>query len=345
MPFPLFAAHPDAQKIQRETVSFLNRFQLFWDDKQRKRIEGINTGLLAAMQVPTGPTDRLQCLADFLTWVFAWDDEYCDDRPIAGRPGEHATANAMLQRAVEITEYQLDSTDRYGKALRDIRLRLEAATSPNTGEAFTELVLGYLRTELRRVVLADVGLSEDLSAYVSTRIVSGGALVFPMLAVTVACSRNHPALSSDRRVRALFEMAAFLTAGENDIFSFPKEKELTLPGKTENLVHVLATEHDLTVGQALTEAAGILNSTAGLYLRLRADILRDAPADLALFVSALDNYWNGSVLWQRDCPRYLYLDSSGRHVLPRPTTDALGFGGKPLTIPSIAWWWQYDPRP
>ncbi|MEY9842121.1 hypothetical protein [Streptacidiphilus sp. EB103A] len=342
-PFP-YAIHDAADHVEKGTVEFLDRFQLYWDDAQRTRMVEIRNGYLAAMQAPEGPVDRLQCLADFCTWAFAWDDEYCDERPIAHRPGDYAVANARLQRAIEIAEYPLDPTDRYGAALHDIRIRLDACADPGAGEDFTDWVLAYLRTEIRRVTLAAAGLREDPSAYVHTRLVSGGGMVFPRLSATVTCGSVPGSYRTDRRVRALTEMSALLVDVENDVFSLPKELERNLDGKMENLVILLSTEQGIPVSQALDEVVSLVHRTAGLYMRLHDNLLSDAPAELARYVRSIDSYWNGCNRWQRDSPRYLHRDGPDGDVQPRELTETLtgaSTGAPPL--PHIAWWWEYDP--
>lgn len=341
-PLP-YAIHPASDAVDARSTEFLDRFELFWDGTQRHRMVEIQCGRLAGMEAPEGDTDRLQCLSDFLVWAFAWDDEYCDDQAIGAQPGQFAHANSRLERAVEITEYPLDPSDRYGAALHDIRVRLEQSAGSETGEDFTEWVLGYVRTEMRRVALASAGITEDPDRYVFTRILSGGGMVFPRLAAVVSCRRVPAAYRQDRRLRALTEMVALLVDTENDIFSLPKERERCAEGKVENLVHVLAQHERMDEERALRHVTRLLHSTAALYLRLKDQVVAGHGPDVDAYVQGLTHYWNGSVRWQRDCPRYLNLQGAAGAVTPRELTDQLEPGQSPAGLPVIDWWWQYDP--
>lgn len=341
-PFPL-AIHPKAAEVEVGTVAWLDRFQLYRDETQRRRLIQARCGTLAAYQNPSGAQELLQALTDFLTWAFAFDDEYCDEGPTHDKPVELAEAISRMQRAIEIPEYPVDPADRYAMALRDIRMRLDAHAGPPRGEDFVHWMRGYFQTEVCKSGNVSRGLRPNLNDYAVVRLYSGGGMVFPRLGPIVAGIPMPPATLADRRVHALLEMAATVCNWDTDIFSHPKELERT--GDGYNLIEVVGAEYGLPVDEALSTAIAMRDRILCLYIRLRESVTAAAP-ELNGYLTTFESYIRGTIQWNEETDRYSYLDglSGPRTTQPGGVTDTPSDDTPaPLPLPSIMWWWRYDP--
>ncbi|UQA90711.1 isoprenoid biosynthesis enzyme family protein [Streptomyces halobius] len=68
--------HPRAAEAEAHTMDWAERFGLYWDEEQLRRVRGMESGRLAAFAAPVGGFELLKVYADFTTWAFAFDDEY-----------------------------------------------------------------------------------------------------------------------------------------------------------------------------------------------------------------------------------------------------------------------------
>ncbi|UQA90712.1 terpene synthase family protein [Streptomyces halobius] len=270
----------------------------------------------------------------------------CDERPIGKQPDRLAEAVARMQRAAEVPEYPLDSSDRYATALRDIRVRLDTYASPLQAEEFVAAMRGYFLAELRKAGNSSRGVRPTLDEYAATRLSMGGGMVFPLLPAVVAGIAPAPVTTAMRRVRALTEMAATLVCWDTDIFSYAKERART--GDGYNLLDVVQAEYGCTLDEAVTIAVAMRDRIMCLSLRLRRYFAVMAAPDLDRYCGTPAAYIRGVLGWCMNTPRYRYTNG----VSGAETFDSAGWAEspsddnpEPLSIPSIGWWWEYDPAP
>lgn len=342
-PFPL-ETHPDEEAVEQDTITWMDRYGLYADKRQRQRLVRTGCGRLAALMAPRGTQERVQVLADFTTWAFAFDDEYCDESPLGTRPGELADALCRLQRAMESPEHPVDPANHYAMALCDVRARLEACTSPAHAEAFVEWMRSYFLIEVQKAGNSSRGLRPGLSDYAVTRLYSGGGMVLIRLPAVVA-GISAPLVFTDRRLRALTEMAATITNWDTDFFSLAKERERT--GDGYNLIDAVMTEHGCDQQIAVDLAMGLRDRVMSLFLRLHEDVAESSSPGVVAYLGSLTRYMRGVLEWTQHTHRYVHLDGiagacpfegGGLTTEPRVTPD------EPPDIPSIAWWWYHDPR-
>lgn len=342
-PFPL-EVHPDHDEVDARTVEWMDEHGLYCDQNQRLRLARTGCGGLAAHMAASGPRDRLQILADFTTWAFAFDDEYCDEGPLRNLPGELADAVARMHRAIESPERPIDESDRYAMALRDIRRRLDEHATPDEAEGFVEWMRSYFLIEVQKAGNTSRGVRPNLSDYTVARMYSGGGMVFVRMPAVVA-GIDVPPVLTDRRVRALTEMTATITNWDTDFFSFPKERERT--GDGYNLIDAVITEYGCAEAEAITRAMAIRDRVMCLYLRLRAAVAADASRELARYLDTLDRYMRGVLEWIHHTNRYVHLDGleGACPFEPGGMTDVPSDDSRSAPeIPAIAWWWEYDPE-
>lgn len=341
------AIHPSVDELQKRSNEWLDRFQLYTSEKQRNRLKHGGSGMLAARMCPNGREELLQVKSDFNMWVIAFDDEYCDEGLLSDRPGELIEAVCRMHRVAEVTEMIMDERERYGLAMRDLRMRLDALASPEDGARFLETVRAFMMGEVRKVGYVARRQRPGLDDYATVRLYMGGAMVSPIFTATVNGVRLPVAHLAERRVRALTEMAAFLTTWAPDLFSAGKDVARSPDGfsPTEAIQRdkALRTGNPGTREEAQAEAAALWERVMMLYLRLRERVLDGAPADLAAYLHGLHPYIRGSLDWCRETSRYRYqngvdgpevMRSGELHSTPPNHTE------DPIPIPAIAWWWR-----
>lgn len=350
------AMHPSADELQKRSNEWLDRFQLYTSEKQRNRLKHSGNGMLAARMCPNGREDLLQVKSDFNMWVVAFDDEYCDEGVLSDRPGEFIEAVSHAHRVAEITEMIMDDRERYGLAIRDLRMRIDALASPEDGARFLETVRAYMMGEARKVGYVARRQRPGLDDYTAVRLYMGGALVSPVLTATVNGIRLPAAHLADRRVRALIEMVAFLTTWAPDLFSAGKDVARSPDGfgpiEAIQRDKALRTGNPGTREAAQAEATALWERVMMLYLRLHARVLAGAPGDLAGYIEGLHPYVRGSLDWCRETSRYRYQNGVDGPEIMRPGelhSTPPNHTQEPIQIPAIAWWWaaagETDPKP
>ncbi|MBH1936632.1 hypothetical protein I5Q34_20520 [Streptomyces sp. AV19] len=336
------AIHPDWRRLEGSAVAFLDRWELYADAVQRERLARTGIGRVTALIYPYGPYELLRIGADFMAWAFAFDDEYCDEGPLSTRPGEFIRTVARMQRAVECPEASFAHEDRYARSLVDLRARLAAFAPPSHVGRFVEGVRTYLMVEMWKAV----DLRPSLEDAVAMRLFSGGGWVFPVLAHVMSGSALSQDAFEDRRLRALGEMVACVCNWDNEIASFGKELARS-PGRDHNLVSVIAREQGCSPQEAVSRLAGMRHRVLRLFLRLRTSVLTDAPPPVAAYVEGLARYCRGCLEWTPSNDRYSSVDGLGGDATftaePIDDTASPEASHAPLDIPSIAWWWRYDP--
>ena len=341
-PFPP-APHPLAAQADARSVDFMYRHGLCAGDAERARLAQAGCGDLAGRECPAASADLLQVMADYNIWAFAFDDEYCDEGPLRERPGELADAVARMQRCAEVPEHAVYPDDRYGASLREMRSRLAQYATPLEADRFTDLMRGYFAAEVRKAGFVARGQRPGLDDYTLVRLYSGGSIAFAEL---VAVCNGCPAparLLADRRVRAIIEVAATLTDWETDIISFGKETART--GDGFNLIDAVCQETGCGTDEAFEQAMIMWDRMMTLFLRLRDRLMIELP-QLAGYLAGLGQYIRGVLDWALATDRYVYIDGVGgtRAFTPGGWRDTPRDNSTdPLPIPSISWWWRYDP--
>lgn len=341
--------HPSSDELQKGSNEWLDRFHLYNNETQRNRLKHVGCGMLAARMCPNGREDLLQIKSDFNMFVVAFDDEYCDEGVLSDRPAEFIEAVCHMHRVAEVTEEIMDKNERYGLAIRDLRMRLDKLASPEDGARFLETVRNFLMGESRKVGYVGRRHRPGLDDYAAVRLYMGGAMVSPILIATVNEHRLPIAHLSDRRVRALVEMAAFLTTWAPDLFSAGKDNLRSPDGfsPTEAIQRdkALRTGDPGTRDEAVAEAAEIWERVMMRYLCLHERVLANAPDDLAAYLRGLHPYVRGSIDWCRYTNRYRYqngvdgvaiMEGGDLHSTPPNHTK------DPVPIPAISWWWAVD---
>ncbi|WP_159395869.1 terpene synthase family protein [Streptomyces sp. 3211] len=336
-----------AFEIDERTVSWMHSFSLGGNGKERERMAHCRIGQLVSRMVPDGHPGGLQIFADFLTWIFTFDDEYCDEGPLGSRPGELADAVSPMLRAFESPESPIeDSADRYSHALRDLRRRLDVYATSAQIEYLSGALGGYLLSEVRKAGYVAAGRQpRSLDSYIPMRMQNGGALAIIAFPPIVRGYEVPLSLLQTNRVRAITEMCVTISNYDADIFSYAKERVRS--GDGFNIIDVICREYGCNEEEAFVLAKNMRDRIMGLFLRISDCLPLQGIRNLDRYAAGLNRYMRGVIDWHFETDRYIYLDGikgSKKIVQPVGWDDSLdGLPHDPLPVCSISWWWSYDP--
>jgi hypothetical protein len=338
------AIHPDADQADAQAVLWMERFLLCPNKTERMRLVRSGCGRLAGRIVPEATAERLQIVADFFIWNVAFDDEYCDEGPLSKCPSDLVAVLSMLLRAQETPETPLFENDRYAKAMSDIRRRLDQIAEPWQTRLWVESMRGWFFVETWKASNVAAQRMPSLTEYATLRLYSGGALVFPVLALIVEDQTVTFAELEHRPVRALTEMAATLCTWVSDIVSY--EKEMQREDGGHNLINIIEHEHNCSITQAVSYAVALYDEIMQLFLRLKKHMEKHASIGLLQYLTSLAHLVRSSVDWCHVSERYNVPESGDgltMELVPISQKKAPESLSVRSMVSSIAWWWQYDP--
>jgi hypothetical protein len=181
------------------------------------------------------------------------------------------------------------------------------------------------------------------------RVTGGGAWSFPTLGHVIANvdipQRDH----EDRRIRALFEMLAHLMAWETEPHAYLKEMTRGANYKEHNLIRVLIRERQCSFDAAIDEYLDMRLRLLGLFLRLKADVEKDATEGVKAYIESVIRYYVGATVWSQNTRRYKSMSGNTDEAafvggqLTEPLTLDTFNSTKPIEIDALKWWWKYDP--
>ncbi|AMB85721.1 terpene synthase [Pseudomonas agarici] len=320
----------------------MERWKLFADDLQRRRLEVSGIGELCGMIYPEGSDELVQIGTDYMMWTFAYDDEVCDEGPESQDTRALIDTTSRIQRHLESPELPLDTQDRYGMALRDIRIRMQAHGLPLHASRFVSVMRTYFMAEMWK----SVSLQPSLNDYIIQRLFGGGGMTFPPFCYVVPRIDISEGELASRPVMALTEMAATFATWDNDLFSFPKEMMRSRDKRGHNLIDVIRRTQGCSVEDAIMSAIRMRDRVQGLFMRLQEQLIEEGTPAIRRYVERLSYYISGVLKWHLNNPRYIFLNGldgeiclEGGELADRPLDESI----EPLPIAAIAWWWHYDP--
>ncbi|MFJ1649453.1 hypothetical protein [Streptomyces sp. NPDC088258] len=124
------AENPAAAAINESTMTWATKQGIPSGREHRERFSTMRPGALAAGVVPHGKGEGFAAFADYHTWLFAFDDEYCDEAENADVDvTEWAAFLARLHRVAETGDIGLLPDNTYAWALRDVASRISACAT------------------------------------------------------------------------------------------------------------------------------------------------------------------------------------------------------------------------
>ncbi len=295
---------PHADAADLHSVRWAVRWGLPDGEAEAERLAATRVGRLAARTAPEASPEVVELLADWQTWLFLFDDRYCDESP-------HGADLTRLTRAVTAFTLVLDGAagpagrdGPFTRALGDLMDRLAGLATGQQVSRFVSAVRGYFLAQFWEADHRAEGAPAGLAEYRHMRRHSG-AVPTCMALIDLAGGYELPGGDYCRAdVRAVTDIAVNVTCWANDILSYPKEAARSVA--VHSLPAVLAREHGLPVTQALRAAAAMHDAEVDRYLAAEARVRRGAGPGLRRYLDGLRAWMGGNYHWSLETGRYVF---------------------------------------
>ncbi|ARQ70542.1 terpene synthase family protein [Streptomyces marincola] len=330
------AVHPQAERIEAECRAWLAAWGLFADEAGRARLAGARAGELAARVLPRGSSEGVRLVADYRMWLFAFDD-LAGAGTAAHRswPGL-ATASCRLRRVLD-APWADPGGDPWARALRELRLRVEALATPVQLDRWIAATGHYLAGLAWEGAHRRTGATPSLNDWAVHHLHSGAAPACVALLDVVEGYELPTAQALRPEIRALTEMCATLVAWDGDIVA--RARGVSRPGDRRDLVDLTAREYGCPPAQALLRAVAGRDRVMQRFQALRARVEPGAPEPVRRYLAGLSTWVRGHLDWsvRPDGYRRGGVLTPGRVRLSgRPSAP----DDRPLPLPALAWWWR-----
>jgi len=299
-----FAPSLHAQTVVAEsaTLGWADRFGLARDPAVRRRLAATRSARLAGRVGPHATLPGLLLNTDWQTWLFLFDDAYCDECDVGRRPADTIETAAQVLRVIERGEVPERSPNPFLAALADLRARLLRMATPEQFDRFTAQTVGYLLALTWEAAHRERRTLADLPEYAVMRRHSGA--VFPCLAlIDVINGFELPGeIWSSPELRAVNDAAADIICWGNDILSYPREVRRST--QVLSLPAVLSRTRQLPIEAALHEAAALHDRRIRDYQRLEAPLLDDGDPRIARYLGDIRAWISGHLAWSAETRRY-----------------------------------------
>ena len=254
---------------------------------------------LAARAYPRVDRESLELIADWITFLFFYDD-LCD-RQEAAEAEYQAELDAAELRLISIAEGIVVVTKTpLDRAMADIRERVAARASSAWMGRLALHLREYIEGCRWERILRQQGEVPTLATYSKLRLLISA--VYPCFDFAGMCIDSRSTrIAENVRVQQLEVMANNYVCWVNDIYGVDKELgEAT----TSNLVIVLAKEFGLSWEQALAKAIEMCNAELAAFCALEKVMQRLGDEGCRAYVDALRSWMRGNLDWYADTGRY-----------------------------------------
>lgn len=298
-PFPS-SLHPRVSVAESATLEWAERFGLAEDPAVRRRLAATRSARLAGRVSPRATLPGLLLNTDWTTWLFLFDDAFCDESDLGRRSTDTIQMATEVLRVIERGHVQPGNP--FLSALGDLRARLVRMATPEQFHRFAAQTVYYLLALTWEAAHRERRTLADLPEYVVMRRHSGA--VFPCLAlIDVINGFELPgAVWSSPELRAVNDAAADIICWGNDIMSYPREVRRST--QVLGLPEVLSRARNEPIERALREAAAMHDRRIGEYQRLEAPLLALGDARIDRYLADIRAWISGHLAWSAETRRY-----------------------------------------
>ena len=294
--------HPGTDAADAESLAWAHRFGIASDPLVRGRIARTRTARLAGRICPQASEEGLLAITQLQTWLFLFDDAFCDESEIGRSPARTAELSVALMR---VLEHGRPLTGPYAPFLRsfaDLCDRLRRLAAPPQFEHFSSRVVGYLLALVWEAAHREQHSPAGFAEYQDLRRHSSAVPPFIALIEAVNGFQLPAAVRESAGLRELEFMVTDITCWANDILSYPKEYQRSTD--VLSLPSVLA--HELGVGAeaALKEAALLHDDRVREFGAAEMQLREHAGDSLTRYLDDLRTWISGNLAWSYETGRY-----------------------------------------
>lgn len=336
------ALHPAAEDIDQRAATWLVEGKFVEDQRLLARTLASRSGIFISQCLPDADADRVETLARWSYWGFAYDDAYCDRGPTSTDPAAFLPLAARLIRATESLDPTIVSGYPLLAGLQDITRRFAIHATPTQCVRWTEAHRRWMTGVAEQIAYRSRAITPSLDDFLITRLSSvAGAASFTAVEMV-----NGPELSGKERdsgaVRALVELVTLVTAIDNDLFSAAAEAHAQ-QDRDPGILDVLALERSQPPDEAFTEVIALRDRALVRFLHLREQITPQASHELCRFLDVLGHAVRANLDWSVDMLDARYAAKGMQAPIDRTSlwTDTPSENSTaPPPIPAIAWMWD-----
>ncbi|MEH2156815.1 terpene synthase family protein [Nostoc sp.] len=234
---------PYANEIQKNTLQWASDYGMMTESFKKTP-----SGLLASRAYPKASKETLQIAADWVTWLFLYDDEI-DDANLGQEPDKLYILHSEL---LSILRGNTPTQEDWAIAhlLANWRDRVSCYVSRDWMERYSSMVALYLEANRWEARNRKLGIVPDVENYIAMRGFSGAVYpCFALMEITDGIELPFYILQSGVGER-LQRLACNIIAWSNDIFSFSRERN---SNDVNNLVYAVHKHQDIDLQSAVIQ--------------------------------------------------------------------------------------------
>jgi hypothetical protein len=299
LPFPVLK-NEHAEDIFEESMKWAEDHRLL-DEDGLDWLRRCNIGLTIGLTNPLACPERLRIIGDWYVWLYSFDDGVCDESCTGQDVMAMTLITLRLTQETEAQQPEPADSGPHGRALRDIRSRLEAAATPRQRTAWELAVREYLVGQLWESAHRAYDRIPEVADYIRMReYASGCETCFSLLAF--AGDYETPASEPvAAQIRRLTQAANRIVAWDNDYFSYQKEQGDH--GAIANLVTSIGHHHSCSPEEAARILLDIRNRELSIFRRT-ADGIRRYSEGTSRYIEDLGHWLSGSLEFHRTSARF-----------------------------------------
>ncbi|WP_067714820.1 terpene synthase family protein [Nocardia yamanashiensis] len=300
--------------LAADSRCWLDRFEVLPAARQTQFWAGAPAEL-GSYTYPRGSREGAQLATDFITWLFAFDDLYCDANRIGSDPVEFSAVIGDLIHVLEAPSAACDRELPVSRALRDLDRRVEAMGSPVQRRRWADDTERYLLAKLWEAGRRRARMLPPLDCYVHLRRLGGANVACLMLTdISLGCE-VPPAVLCGQPMAELVKAAADLADLDNDLLSYAREsgpdEEFPINGVTAASLHGARD----TAG-AIDEVLAFRNARMRTLVELSAGFADSHDGPAAEFSRGVCDWVSGHIGWIMKSGRYSPLPADGPESVP-----------------------------
>ncbi|MEU6708146.1 terpene synthase family protein [Streptomyces wuyuanensis] len=289
--------------MHAESLSWLVEFDALHPDKI-ERLRDQRIGWLAGYTSPRLDASGLRLANDWIMWLFALDDGYCDESTHGKDPGYMARMVGGLSCILDNPNSPAPRAGRCAEALRDVRLRVAERASRPQLHRWTCAVRDYLFGVVWEAANRQYGQVPQIHDYIAMREhASGIHTLFNALDLNGGYEVPTPLWHHLDLIR-LRRLAGYLVAWDNDLYSY--RKELADMGAMNNMITVLAHHHDISLEQAVEKLTDRHNKAVDEFGAVQERFQAAHPhPSVRIYIDNLETWVSGNIAFSFESTRYV----------------------------------------
>ncbi|KAG1898866.1 terpenoid synthase [Suillus fuscotomentosus] len=316
--------NPYQADADRAARSWFNQISVYDDRKKSKFLNYGKFDLFAALSFPDADSAHLETCIMFFFWAFSTDD-LSDEGDLQSKPDA-----VQAGHDISVSVYTNPDGSRpkypYAAMLYDLLTRFRGTSTIGAYNRFIKAFEAWSSSQVSQSRNRSQDRMPSVEEFILMRRATiGGALVEAMIEYSLDLDLPDVVFENPI-IKAMSDATTDLMTWPNDLCSFNKEQA---DGDYQNLVFCIMHERDVGLQEAINILTEMLNQRVDDYVNLKSQLPSfgaDVDAELEIYLHALENFTQGTVMWYYLSPRYFRgVDVTNREDLVVPLFEKGAF--------------------